>query len=91
MSKQEILENILVVFVAIFQELEEASEERVRLIAKFSQNKFEKVNRLIELHQEWLARVDRFDAMLIKTRQQFNEESYLKRSFSKIYFNKKHR
>merc|ERR1712048_740915 len=85
LTKHQNIENILAIFVAMFQELENGCEYKVRLVQKFCENKGEKINRLLELHQEYLNKVNRFDKMLMANRKEFDAESYLLRLENGLY------
>merc|ERR1711970_1499334 len=69
----------------MFQELENNSEYKVRLVQKFCENKGEKINRLLELHQEYLDKVNRFDKVLLANKKEFDAESYLLRLENGLY------
>lgn len=85
LTKDQNTENILAIFVAMFQELDNNSEYKVRLVSKFAENKGEKINRLLELHQEYLNRVNRFDKVLLANRKEFDADSYLLRLENGLY------
>lgn len=54
--------------------------QRQRLLSKFTENDFEKVERLLELHLKYLEKVDAIDAEIDEENENENEESvYLKR------------
>jgi len=79
LSRQANMENILTIFTALFQELPKDGEEKMRLVQKFLENRCEKINRLLELHQLYLSQVNGFDKVLIANRRTVDENSYLER------------
>jgi len=91
LSKKENIENIVAIFTAIFQELEPNSEEHVRLIQKFCENRCDKASRILELHQIYLAQVDKYDKIIIQeaklsgNNKKLDADSYLDRLENGLY------
>ncbi|XP_040580272.1 beta-catenin-like protein 1 [Lepeophtheirus salmonis] len=54
--------------------------QRQRLLAKFTENDFEKVDRLLEMHFKYLEKVDATERLLLRQKEDLDEdETYLRR------------
>lgn len=75
-SIEEHEEHVLSIIASMLKNCK--GSQRQRLLSKFTENEFEKVERLLELHLKYLEKVDAIDAEIDDNNEE-EDEIYLKR------------
>ena len=73
-QENEIIEHLLCIFASLLRLLPDGSAARLRTLAKFMENDYEKIGKLIKLRREYAARLSPVEQAIEKERRSLAEE-----------------